>query len=118
MSLVVQHISCDVSDDSSEEENCFPGQAPVAYAPYWSTIPVEVRRNRDFADLQWSLICRNCSYAIDACGFCICTHTASDNYDEENEVPEKPAPLKRTLTDVIDLTGDVPNIISFKKSKK
>lgn len=119
-SLVVQHTSCQVSDDSTEEEEVcnFPGQRPVAYAPYWSTIPVEVRRNRDFGDLQWSLVCRNCSYAIDACGFCICTHTASDDHEQENEVPEKPAPVKRTLTDIVDLTGDEPKFMSWIKRQK
>lgn len=109
-------VKSDLSDYSSDEE-CFP----VTRAAAWSSIPVDIRRNRDFSDLMWSLVCRNCSYSVDADGFCVCTHNASgDKENNEDEAPIVP-PLKRTLTALIDVTGDKPKVIEWmgmKKAKK
>jgi hypothetical protein len=84
----------------------------------WDSIPVQVRRNRDFSDLIWSLVCRNCSYAIDADGFCVCT--ASENgIEPENDsgLGNQPEPeKKRKIEAVYDLTGrGKPKVIDFLK---
>jgi hypothetical protein len=111
MSLVV-HDSI-LSDDDESPERCFPMDGPSD----WSTIPPDVRRNRDFSDLFWALACRNCSYAVNADGFCICTHNASDD-PKENKEPDAPE-KKRRLEAVYDLTTPgKPKLIDFINKKK
>lgn len=118
MSLVV-HDSV-LSDSDESQERCFPMSGPDD----WSSIPAGVRRNRDYADLLWALVCRNCSYAVDPDGFCYCTHHASDEHENIEEssnstsVSEVP-PKKRTLEAVYDLTTPgKPKVIDFLKGKK
>jgi hypothetical protein len=97
-----------LSDDESQER-CFP--MPGEHSEF---IPAAVRTNRDFSDLMWALVCRNCSYAIDADGFCTCTNN-KENTQSETSTSTEP-PKKRKLTAVVDLTNrGKPKVIDFMK---
>lgn len=94
MSLV-----CDDDEYLSEtDECCFPDDD--------GPLPPVIRNNRDMDDLLWALCCRNCLQAVDAEGFCYCTH------EHRKESP------KRKLEAVIDLTEKKPKIIDFLKAPK
>ena len=88
----------DISDD--EDECCFP-----------DTLPGPIKRNRDMDDLMWALCCRECLMAIDGDGYCACTH-------EESAKENMPPPKKRTLTGIIDVTGDEPKVLKWFSNKK
>lgn len=66
-------------------------------------IPGPIKRNRDFTDLMWALCCRNCCQAVDAQGYCYCTHQDKPEDTSKKQKIDAVYDLTTNCTKVIDL---------------